>query len=55
MIQILKFFNDMIAKVFISTDTLIHTGDKEEMVISAVSCIKCGHVCLPYIDVKLLM
>lgn len=36
MIQILKFFNDMIARVFISTDTLIYTGDKEEIVISSV-------------------
>lgn len=45
----------MIVRVFSSTDTLIHTGDKEEIVISAVSCIKCGHAYLPAIDVKLPM
>lgn len=54
MIQILKFFNDMIARVFISIDTIIHTGDRK-IVISAVSCIKCGHVHLSDIYVKLLM
>lgn len=41
----------MIVRVFISTDTLIHTGDKKEIVISTVSCIKCGHAHLPDIDV----